>query len=137
MQYSKLTHISEAEAATHAAKDLSTALTGSNTNALFAALGDDQLQAIRKLASIFQTVTQTSDNVPPLRVMSKQVQSATRKEITPLPRVQTSPPISKPTMPTLSLRVNRHNKPHVIPFDDDSVCNLPPPRPHPILVPTP
>eukprot|EP00957_Ditylum_brightwellii_P076128 5787309-Ditylum_brightwellii.AAC.1 len=80
--------------------------------------------------------TQTRDNVPPLRVMGKPVQSATIKEITPLLRVQTSPPISKPTMPTPSLRVNRHNRPHVISFDDNSVCNLPPPRLHPTLVPT-
>eukprot|EP00957_Ditylum_brightwellii_P069387 5267407-Ditylum_brightwellii.AAC.1 len=104
LQSSKLPHIIAAEAATHAAKDLSAVLTGQNTNTPFAAMGDDQLQAIHQLASIFQTVTQASDNVPPPRVMGKPVQLATRKEITPLLRVQTSPPISKPTMPTPSPR---------------------------------
>eukprot|EP00957_Ditylum_brightwellii_P116177 8861886-Ditylum_brightwellii.AAC.1 len=73
-------------AATHAAKDISAALTGPNTNALFAALGDDQLQAICKLASIFQKATQIGDNAPPPRVMGKPVQSDTIKEITPLLR---------------------------------------------------
>eukprot|EP00957_Ditylum_brightwellii_P059348 4505567-Ditylum_brightwellii.AAC.1 len=136
-QSSKLPRISAAEAATHAAKDLSASLTGPNTNAPFAVLGDEQLQAIHKLAGIFQKATQTGDNVQPPRVMSKPVQSATIKEITPLLRVQTNQPISKPTMPTPSLRVIRHNSPHAIPLDDDSVCNLLPPRPHPILVPTP
>eukprot|EP00957_Ditylum_brightwellii_P200143 15258046-Ditylum_brightwellii.AAC.1 len=81
--------------------------------------------------------TQTKDNVPPPRLMGKPVQSARIKKITPLPRVQTSPPISKPTMSTPSARVKRHNRPHVFPCDDDSICNLPPPRLHPISVPTP
>eukprot|EP00957_Ditylum_brightwellii_P036073 2732889-Ditylum_brightwellii.AAC.1 len=67
LQSSKLPHISAAEAATHAAKDLSTALTGLNINAPFAELGDDHLQAIRQLASIFQKATQTGDKVPPPR----------------------------------------------------------------------
>eukprot|EP00957_Ditylum_brightwellii_P134744 10273035-Ditylum_brightwellii.AAC.1 len=53
-QSSKLPHISAVEVATHAAKDLSAALTGPDTNAPFAALGDDQLQAIHQLTSIFR-----------------------------------------------------------------------------------
>ena len=104
-QSPKLPHISAADAAMHAAKDLSAALTGPNTNAPFAALGDEQLQAIRQLASIFQKATQTGNTVPPLRVISNPPQSTTIEEVTPLLRVQTY----KPTMPTPSLRVNRHN----------------------------
>eukprot|EP00957_Ditylum_brightwellii_P110058 8395199-Ditylum_brightwellii.AAC.1 len=103
-QSSKLPHISAAEAAMHATKDLSAALTGPNTNAPFAALGDDQLQAIRKLASIFQKATHTGNKVPPPRVMGNPSQSTTIEQFTPLPRVQTSQPISKPNMPTPSPR---------------------------------
>eukprot|EP00957_Ditylum_brightwellii_P181821 13851588-Ditylum_brightwellii.AAC.1 len=86
LQSSKLPHISAAEVATHAVKDLSAALTGPNTHAPFAVLGDDQLQVICQLASIFQKARQTGKDVPSPRVMGKSVQSATIKENTLLLR---------------------------------------------------
>eukprot|EP00957_Ditylum_brightwellii_P021707 1637392-Ditylum_brightwellii.AAC.1 len=70
-------------------------------------------------------------------VIGTPIQSATSKKITPLWRLQTSPQISKPTIPMLSPRVNRHKMPNVIPFDEDNLGHLPPPKPHLILVPTP
>eukprot|EP00957_Ditylum_brightwellii_P166168 12650605-Ditylum_brightwellii.AAC.1 len=66
-QSSKLPHISAAEAATQETKDLSAVLTAPNNNAPFAALGDEQLQAIQKLSSIFQKATHPNESVPPLR----------------------------------------------------------------------
>eukprot|EP00957_Ditylum_brightwellii_P151594 11544632-Ditylum_brightwellii.AAC.1 len=55
----------------------------------------------------------------------------------PIQRVQTSPTISKPTIPTPSPRVQRNKGPNLIPFEDDNVGHHPPPKPHPISVPTP
>ena len=132
-QSSKLPHISAAEAATHATKDLSAALRAPNTNAPFAALGDEQLQALRQLSSIFEKATHPNKSVPPPRVINNPPQSAQLEKGTPLPRVQPNQLIATSPSP----RVRHHNKPHVIPMDEDSEAKLPLPRPHPISVPTP
>eukprot|EP00957_Ditylum_brightwellii_P192425 14649720-Ditylum_brightwellii.AAC.1 len=107
-------------------------LKGRHANALFAAMHDRQLQAIRKLVDIFQQLTHGNDREQPPRVetMLKQAVacSKTQPHITPLLRVQKS---------TLLLRVHRNNGPHTIPTDDDMHGNLPLPDPHPISIPTP
>eukprot|EP00957_Ditylum_brightwellii_P067274 5105215-Ditylum_brightwellii.AAC.1 len=55
-----------------------------------------------------------------------------KKENTPLLRVPTGTPVAKATNDTSSLRVQRNSGPHIIPLDDGSYSNLPPPKPHPI-----
>eukprot|EP00957_Ditylum_brightwellii_P021215 1599088-Ditylum_brightwellii.AAC.1 len=118
-QLSKLPHINAAEAATHASKDLTVVLTGRDTNAPFAALGDEQLQAIWQLADIFKKLTHNKDDVQLLRVEKPPNQAVSQTENIPLPRVPTSTPVVKATSNTSSPRVQRNSGPHIIPLDDD------------------
>eukprot|EP00957_Ditylum_brightwellii_P030962 2345914-Ditylum_brightwellii.AAC.1 len=115
-QLSKLPHISAAEAATHAAKDLS---------------------VIRKLASIFQKLTHNKDYVQLPRVVRSPNQAGSQTENTPLSRVLTGPQVAKTTNNTSSQRVQKNNGPHIIPLEDDRYGNVPPPKLPPISVPTP
>eukprot|EP00957_Ditylum_brightwellii_P026075 1971596-Ditylum_brightwellii.AAC.1 len=53
----KIPHVSAAEAATHVAKDLTAALAHPPKTAPFAAIDNDQLNAIKQLAEIFDRIT--------------------------------------------------------------------------------
>eukprot|EP00957_Ditylum_brightwellii_P211140 15365803-Ditylum_brightwellii.AAC.1 len=120
-QSSKLQHISAAEAATHAERDLTAAINGRYINAPFAAIGDSQLYAIKQLANIFQKLTHGNSPGKPLRAEAapKQIVSQQKKQTQskPLPRVEQAYIL------------------HLILDDDHGI--LPPPKPHPITVPTP
>eukprot|EP00957_Ditylum_brightwellii_P110214 8406803-Ditylum_brightwellii.AAC.1 len=121
----------------HAAKDLTAALTGRDTNAPFAALGDEQLQVIWQIADIFKKLTHNKDDVQLPRVEKPPNQAVSQTENAPLLMVPTGTPVAKATNDTSSPRVQKNSGPHIIPLDDDSYGNLPPPKPHPISVPTP
>eukprot|EP00957_Ditylum_brightwellii_P158160 12038548-Ditylum_brightwellii.AAC.1 len=53
----KIPHVSPVDTATNAAKDLTAVLAHPPNTALFAAIGDKQLNAIKQLAEIFEHVT--------------------------------------------------------------------------------
>eukprot|EP00957_Ditylum_brightwellii_P065146 4941351-Ditylum_brightwellii.AAC.1 len=131
-QSSKLLHISAAEVATHAAKDLMVAIRDRHTNAPFSAMGDSQLMAIKQLADIFQQLSNgdSHEQSPRVKTLTKQAVGHNKNQPhnMPLARVQKSTPLP---------RLQKNNMPHLIPNDDNYYGNLPPPKLHPITIPTP
>eukprot|EP00957_Ditylum_brightwellii_P012261 926348-Ditylum_brightwellii.AAC.1 len=81
----KIPHVSPADAATNAAKDLTAALAHPPNTAPFAAIGDEQLNAMKQLAEVFDritTATKCNTRVP--RVPAPKTPDTTDT----LPRVQ-------------------------------------------------
>eukprot|EP00957_Ditylum_brightwellii_P188534 14353274-Ditylum_brightwellii.AAC.1 len=89
MATTKIPHVSPADAATNAAKDLTAALAHPPNTALFAAIGDKQLNAIKQLEELFECITTpgttaTKCNTGDLRVHAPKTPDNTET----LPRVQ-------------------------------------------------
>eukprot|EP00957_Ditylum_brightwellii_P095332 7261579-Ditylum_brightwellii.AAC.1 len=82
-------------------------------------------------------LTHNKDDVQLPRMETPQNQAVSQKKITPLLMVPNSTPVARATKDTSSLRVQSNSVPHIIPSDDDIYTNLPPPKLHPISVPTP
>eukprot|EP00957_Ditylum_brightwellii_P061064 4634713-Ditylum_brightwellii.AAC.1 len=81
----KIPHVSAAEAATNAAKDLTAALAHPPNTAPFAAIGNEQLNAIKHLAENFGRITTaTKCNTRDPRVLAPKAPDTTDT----LPRVQ-------------------------------------------------
>jgi hypothetical protein len=83
--------LSSADAATRAAQDLVAALQNPSPAAPFATLGQDQMQAIRQLASIFASVTSAPTHIAPSpRVLTPRQHNATQQS--PSPATVPTPP---------------------------------------------
>jgi hypothetical protein len=100
-QHCKLPGISSADVAAIAAADLTHALQNSNPNTLFKQPGTERIQAIKKLASIFEEMAPQKE--PPTRV------EATEQRTSIPPRVE-APPTQKAPSPRVPRRTTMHTK---------------------------
>ena len=121
--------VSQKDQAVQTAKDLTAVLNNKQTTAIFEPPGDEQLKAIKRLAEIFETMV-TKDTSPrvPKRDTAQQRRNA-------LPRVDAD--VSTQSQYTTTEAPNITSKPTMIPvMQHKTRTKLPPPRPHPIAVPT-
>eukprot|EP00957_Ditylum_brightwellii_P028204 2129401-Ditylum_brightwellii.AAC.1 len=113
----QLPHVTQAEAATKAAIELTETLKAPTPKAIFSQGGSEKLEAIEQLVEIFKRHTKTMESVPPMRVEEK---SPAAKQTWPSLRVEETTTEIRPTVPNTRVAKpgNPHNSLHIIPPDD-------------------